>query len=67
MRVLPEKEATRFLQLETIGQERYTSFVKGKLEGSGLILDTLKKEKLPTFINNNETVKVKIDNKDVHV
>ena len=67
IKVLPEKEATRFLQVENIGQERYTSLVKEKLERSGSIWDTLKKERLPTFINNNKTVKVKIDNKNVHV
>ena len=31
MTVLPEKEATGIIQVETIGQERYTSFVKEKL------------------------------------
>ena len=43
------------------------SFVKEELEGSGSILDTLKKEKLRTYINNNKIVKVKIDNKDVQI
>ena len=66
-KVLREKETTRFLQVETIGQERYTSFVKEKLEGIELIWDTLKKEKLLTFINNNKTVLVRIDTKDVQV
>ena len=61
MKVLTEKEATRFLQVATVGQERYTSSVKlkGKIEGSGSIWDTLKKEKISAFINNNKTVKVK--------
>ena len=67
MKVVPEKEVNPFLQVEIIDQERYTLFVKEKLEGRGSIWDTLKKEKLPTFINNNITVKVKIDNKDVQV
>ena len=65
--MLREKETTRFLQVETIGQERYTSFVKEKLEGIELIWDNLKKEKLLTFINNNKTVLVRIDTKDVQV
>lgn len=61
MKVLTEKEAIRFLQVATVGQERYTSSVKlkEKLEGSGSIWDTLKNEKISTFINNNKTVKVK--------
>ena len=43
------------------------SFVKEELEGSGSILDTLKKEKLRTYINSNKIVKVKVDNKDVQI
>ena len=67
MKALSEKEATLFLQVEVIGQERYLSFVKEELEGSGSILDTLEKEKLRTYINNNKIVKVKTDNKDVQM
>ena len=67
MKAVSEKEATLFLQVEVIDQERYMSFVKEELEGSGSILDTLKKEKLRTYINNNKIVKVKIDNKDVQI
>lgn len=67
VKALSEKEATLFLQVEVIGQERYLSFVKEELEGSGSILDTLEKEKLRTYINNNKIVKVKTDNKDVQM
>lgn len=67
MKGLSEKEATLFLQVEVIDQERYMSFVKEELEGSGSILDTLKKEKIRTYINNNKIVKVKIDNQDVQI
>ena len=67
MKALSEKEATLFLQVEVIDQERYMSFVKEELEGSGSILDTLKKEKIRTYINNNKIVKVKIDNQDVQI
>ena len=37
------------------------------MEGIESIWDTLKKEKLPTFINNNKTVLVKVDTKGVQV
>ena len=65
MKVLPQKEAARFLNAEIIGQERYKLFAAEKSDGDGSVYETLKKEKLPTFINSNKTVKVKIDNKEV--
>ena len=52
MKALSEEEFTCFSQVETIGQERYTSFVREKLEGSGSIWEN-QKRKLLTFINNN--------------
>ena len=67
MKVLPAKESTHFLDLVKIGQERYEQFINQNVESDSLIWDTLKKLMLPTFANNNKTVKVKVNNKDVQV
>ena len=67
MKVLPAKESTRFLDSVKIGQERYEQFINQIVEGDSSIWDTLKKVMLPTVVNNNETVKVKVNNKDVQV
>ena len=65
MKVLPAKESTRFLDSVKIGQERYEQFINQNVEGDSSTWDTLKKVMLPPFVNNNETVKVKENNKDV--
>lgn len=67
IKVLPDKVSTRFLDSLVIGQERYKQFLTCNVEGYESIWDPLKKEKLTTFVNNNKTAKVKIDNKDVYV
>ena len=67
IKVLPDKVSTRFLDSLVIGQERYKQFLTCNVEGNESIWDPLKKEKLTTFVNNNKTAKVKIDNKDVYV
>ena len=37
MKVLPQKEAARFLNAEIIGQESYKSFVAKKVDGNASI------------------------------
>ena len=67
MKVLPVKESTRFLDSVKMVHERYEQFINQNVEGSSSSWDTLKKVMLPTFVNNNRKVKVKVNNKDAHV
>lgn len=68
MKVLPAKESTCFFDSVKICQERYEQlFINQNVEGDSSTWDTLKKVMLPTFVNNNKTVKVKVNNKEVQV
>ena len=60
-KVMPQQFATKFLILENIGKEKYHKFLKEQLNGEKSIWDTITKEKLPTFINSNKQVTVKIN------
>ncbi|XP_066928378.1 uncharacterized protein [Clytia hemisphaerica] len=61
-KVLPVKISKSLIQIEEIGQSRYRSFLTEKLEGDGSIWDTIKKQKLGTFVSNNKSSTVTIDN-----
>ena len=52
--ILPQPQPERFLDVQKIGEERYECFVKERIEGDSSIWDTIKKEKLPTFPDNNK-------------
>ena len=65
MKVWPDIESTRFFDSVSIAQERYVQLVTHSVESNWSIWETLKKEKLPTFVNNTKIVKVKINNMDV--
>ena len=68
MKVLPAKESTCFFDSVKICQVRYEQlFINQNVEGDSSTWDTLKKVMLPTFVNNNKTVKVKVNNKEVQV
>ena len=66
-KVLPNKDAQRFLDAKAIGQAKYDKFVKDKLTGQESIWDTMTKEKLSTFAANNKTVKVTLERQIVHI
>ena len=66
-KVLPNKDAQRFLDAKAIGQAKYDKFVKDKLTGEESIWDTMTKEKLSTFAANNKTVKVTLERQIVHI
>ena len=55
------------LMLRLLVKKSMNHFVTEKVNSNGSIWETLKKEILPRFINNNKTLKVKIDNKEVQV
>ena len=67
MKVLPATESTRILDSIKIGQERYEQFFNQNVEADSSIWDTLKKLMLPTFVNNNKTIKIKVNSMDVQV
>ncbi|XP_066916048.1 uncharacterized protein [Clytia hemisphaerica] len=66
-KVLPDKMAETFIKVEEIGEKRYKSFIADKLEGEGSIWDTIKKEKITTFVINNRSTTVMIDNRLVTI
>ena len=66
-KVLPMHAVDRFLQAKEIGQTKYEEFVKEKLEGEGSILDTIKKEKIATFVSNNKAFTVTINNETYQI
>ena len=59
--------AARFLQAKEIGQTKYEEFVKDKREGEGSIWDTIKKEKIATFVSNNKACTVTINNETYQI
>ena len=65
-KVLPNIVAERFLEVRSIGQDKYNEFVKQKL-GDGSIWDPMKKEKLNTFSSNNKKVTVSVNKQLVQV
>ena len=68
MNILPAKESTCILDSAKIGQESYEEFINQNVEGDSSIWNTLKKSDATNFLaNNNKTVKVKVNDKDVQV
>ena len=65
-KVLPNIVAEQFLEVRSIGQDKYNEFVKQKL-GDGSIWDSMKKEKLNTFSSNNKKVTVSVNKQLVQV
>ena len=66
-KVLPSKEAECFLNAKEIGKARYEQFVEEKIDGNGSTWDTIKREKLSSFVSNNKTLKVTVDNQVVQI
>ena len=50
-----------------IGEEGYECFVKERIEGDSSIWDTIKREKLPTFTDNNKVTSVKVNGETLHI
>ena len=61
MKVLPQKDAERFLAVKEIGEESYETFVKERIEGESSVWDTINKKKITSFTNNNKTTSVKLN------
>ena len=59
--------ADRFLQAKQIGQTKYEEFVKEQLEGEGSIWDTIKKQKIATFVSSYKTFIVTINNEKYQI
>ena len=59
--MLPNDFAVRFLSMNDIGTERFHEFVTQQLHGDKSIWDTLKRAKLPTFVNNNSQTTVVVN------
>ena len=66
-KVFPQENASRFLQAREIGQARYDTFVKENMDSDKSIWDTIKKEKLSTFVSNNKSVTVTVDNQVIKI
>ena len=62
-KVMPHKDAQRFLDAKAIGQAKYDKFIKDKLRGEESIWDAMTKEKISTFAANNNTVTVTMETK----
>ena len=60
-KVLPQHGTERFQDMQEIGEKKCQKFGTRKIEGESLIWDTVNKEKLPTFTNNNKTTSVKVN------
>ena len=61
------KKVDRFLDAKETGKTRYEQFVTEMLEGERSTWDTIKKEKLTTFVSNNETENVTLNNQAVQI
>lgn len=66
-KVMPNKDAQRFLDAKAIGQAKYNKFVKDKLRGEESIWDAMTKEKISTFAASNNTVTVTMETKLAHI
>ena len=66
-KVLSQKNAERFLPVEEIGKEKYKKFVKERIEGESSIWDTIRKEKTPSFTNNNKTTSNKLKGETLQI
>ena len=66
-KVLPSDVADHFLKAKEIGQTKYEEFVKEKHEVEGSIWDTIKKEKIATFVSNNKGFTVIINNETYQI
>ena len=66
-KVLATDAADCFLEAKYIGQKKYEEFFKEKLEGEGSIWDTIKKEKIATFVSNKKAFTVTINNQPYQI
>ena len=53
--------------MQKIGEEKYECFIKERIESDSSTWDTIKKEKLPTFIDNNKVTNVKVNGETSHI
>ena len=67
MKVLPQKDAERFLPVKESGKESYKTFVKERIEGESSIWDTIKKKRIPSFTSNNKTTSVKLNGETLQI
>ena len=66
-KVLATDVAETFFSMREAGNSKYCEFVSEKLLGSKSISDTIKREKLPTFIKNYTQTKFTIDKQLVNI
>jgi hypothetical protein len=66
-KVMSNENANKFLKVKEIGEEKYNKFIEERLTGEMSIWDTIRKEKIPTFVNNSKQITVAVNKELVNL